>query len=305
MSLPLGEVELREHERGREPVEEEVVPLDERAAKLAAPPVVWTRPLPPLAPPTRPIGGVLPHARGRLPVVSWVLYDFANTIFSYVVITRYFNEWIVIERGRPDWVVGLMSACVSLALVVALPMLGRAQRSCGAPSAAAAAVHPRRRAGDCRARPRRLGARRPRDGGSGDLRLPGRRGPVPPAAGERGRARAPRAGVGPRHRAGLRGRARGPARRSAPWSARARTSARSLPTAVTVALFALPCLVWVRESRRPAGAAVDRRRPGGLRAPGVRRRRSAASGPPRARRTGASSSRASSTTTPWPPSSPS
>ena len=53
-----------------------------------------------------------------------MLYDFANTIFSYVVLTRYFTEWIVIERGRPDWVVGLMSACVSLALVFALPMLG-------------------------------------------------------------------------------------------------------------------------------------------------------------------------------------
>ena len=57
-------------------------------------------------------------------MVSWVLYDFANTIFSYVVLTRYFTEWIVIERGRPDWVVGLMSACVSLALVFALPVLG-------------------------------------------------------------------------------------------------------------------------------------------------------------------------------------
>jgi UMF1 family MFS transporter len=76
-------------------------------------------------------GGFLPHgadgdgARLRaLPVASWVLYDFANTIFSYVVLTRYFNEWIVIERGRPDWVVGLMWACVSLALLAGLPMLG-------------------------------------------------------------------------------------------------------------------------------------------------------------------------------------
>ena len=68
-----------------------------------------------------------PDDGGRLlsrPVLGWVLYDFANTIFSYVVLTRYFTEWIVIERARPDWYVGLMSATTSLALVACLPVLG-------------------------------------------------------------------------------------------------------------------------------------------------------------------------------------
>lgn len=60
----------------------------------------------------------------RLPILSWILFDFATTIFSYVVLTRYFNEWIVIELGQPDFVLGLMSAGVALALVVALPSLG-------------------------------------------------------------------------------------------------------------------------------------------------------------------------------------
>ena len=58
------------------------------------------------------------------PVVGWVLYDFANTIFSFVVVTRYFSDWIVEERGQPDIYVGLMVAAVSLALVVALPLIG-------------------------------------------------------------------------------------------------------------------------------------------------------------------------------------
>jgi MFS transporter, UMF1 family len=58
------------------------------------------------------------------PVVGWVLYDFANTIFSFVVVTRYFNDWIVEERGQPDIYVGLMVAAVSLALVVTLPLIG-------------------------------------------------------------------------------------------------------------------------------------------------------------------------------------
>lgn len=48
------------------------------------------------------------------PVVGWVLYDFANTIFSFVVVTRYFNDWIIEERGQPDIYVGLMVAAVSL-----------------------------------------------------------------------------------------------------------------------------------------------------------------------------------------------
>ena len=63
-------------------------------------------------------------AHNRLPVVGWVLYDFANTIFSLVVVTRYFNTWIIEERGQPDVLVGLMSAAVSLLLVLALPVIG-------------------------------------------------------------------------------------------------------------------------------------------------------------------------------------
>ena len=58
------------------------------------------------------------------PVVGWVLYDFANTIFSFVVVTRYFNDWIIEERGQPDIYVGLMVAAVSLALIVSLPLIG-------------------------------------------------------------------------------------------------------------------------------------------------------------------------------------
>lgn len=60
----------------------------------------------------------------RLGVIGWVLYDFANTIFSLVVVTRYFNDWIIEERGQRDIYVGLMSAAVSLLLVVTLPVIG-------------------------------------------------------------------------------------------------------------------------------------------------------------------------------------
>jgi UMF1 family MFS transporter len=59
-----------------------------------------------------------------LPVMGWILYDFANTIFSFVVVTRYFNDWIIEERGQPDIYVGLMVASVSVVIVVLLPLLG-------------------------------------------------------------------------------------------------------------------------------------------------------------------------------------
>ncbi len=60
------------------------------------------------------------------PVLGWVLYDLANTIFSFVVVTRYFNDWIIEERGQPDYYVGLMTAVVSIALVFTLPAIGAA-----------------------------------------------------------------------------------------------------------------------------------------------------------------------------------
>lgn len=60
------------------------------------------------------------------PVLGWMTFDLASTIFAFVVLTRYFNDWIVTERGQPDLVIGLMLALVSLTLVLALPALGAA-----------------------------------------------------------------------------------------------------------------------------------------------------------------------------------
>lgn len=59
-----------------------------------------------------------------VPALSWALYDFANTIFSYAVLTRYFNEWIVIQQDTDDFWLGIMSLVVSLFLVASLPFFG-------------------------------------------------------------------------------------------------------------------------------------------------------------------------------------
>jgi UMF1 family MFS transporter len=63
-------------------------------------------------------------ARLGLPALGWVLYDLANTVFAYAILTRYFNEWVIVERGQPDVFVGLMSLGVALCLLVSLPFFG-------------------------------------------------------------------------------------------------------------------------------------------------------------------------------------
>src|SRR3954469_12819661 len=59
-------------------------------------------------------------------VVSWVLYDLANTIFSMGIVSLYFPTWIRRQVGaeRADFVWGLIAA-VSMGLIfIASPLLG-------------------------------------------------------------------------------------------------------------------------------------------------------------------------------------
>lgn len=58
------------------------------------------------------------------PVISWAFYDFANTIFSFAVITRYFNEWVIEDRAAPDWYVGAMGFVVGFFLLLTMVPLG-------------------------------------------------------------------------------------------------------------------------------------------------------------------------------------
>ncbi|MBC7643500.1 MAG: MFS transporter [Thermoleophilia bacterium] len=59
-----------------------------------------------------------------LPVISWAMYDFANTIFSLSVLSAYFNSWIVTERHGHDWYLFVMQAFVTVALIATMPLLG-------------------------------------------------------------------------------------------------------------------------------------------------------------------------------------
>ncbi len=57
-------------------------------------------------------------------VVSWILYDFANTAYSMNVVTLYFSTWLIIELGQSNFWVSLVNS-LSMALVaVTMPVLG-------------------------------------------------------------------------------------------------------------------------------------------------------------------------------------
>src|SRR5215217_3599169 len=49
-------------------------------------------------------------------VVAWALYDLANTIFSFSILTIYFPLWVVDDMGGRDGTYGLANS-VSMALV--------------------------------------------------------------------------------------------------------------------------------------------------------------------------------------------
>ena len=57
-------------------------------------------------------------------VISWILYDFANTAFSMTVVSFYFSIWIVVELGQRDIYVSLANGLSMLFVAVTMPILG-------------------------------------------------------------------------------------------------------------------------------------------------------------------------------------
>jgi UMF1 family MFS transporter len=62
----------------------------------------------------------------RRAVVSWVLYDLANTIFSMGVVSLYFSLWVrdAVGAGRADSVYGIITAISMGFIFIASPLLG-------------------------------------------------------------------------------------------------------------------------------------------------------------------------------------
>jgi UMF1 family MFS transporter len=60
----------------------------------------------------------------RRDVISWGLYDFANTIYSMNIISLYFATWLVIDLGYPDLYYSIAFSASMLFGAVTLPAFG-------------------------------------------------------------------------------------------------------------------------------------------------------------------------------------
>jgi MFS-type transporter involved in bile tolerance (Atg22 family) len=63
-------------------------------------------------------------AVSKLAVWAWVLYDFANTIFSISILTVCFPLWVDGEIGDGAWLVNLATAVSALLVFFTAPVLG-------------------------------------------------------------------------------------------------------------------------------------------------------------------------------------
>jgi UMF1 family MFS transporter len=60
----------------------------------------------------------------RRDVISWALYDFANTIYSMNILSLYFAGWLVIDLGYDDIYYSLAFAASMLLAAILMPALG-------------------------------------------------------------------------------------------------------------------------------------------------------------------------------------
>ena len=67
---------------------------------------------------------LLQRVRGTLPVFSWGLFDFSNTIFTVNVLNLYFYLWVIDDNSAPDIVFTLAFSSAMLAVALVSPMLG-------------------------------------------------------------------------------------------------------------------------------------------------------------------------------------
>jgi MFS transporter, UMF1 family len=66
----------------------------------------------------------MPESSKKLAVWAWVLYDFANTIFSVSILTVFFPLWVDQQIGDGAWLVNLATAVSALLIFFTAPALG-------------------------------------------------------------------------------------------------------------------------------------------------------------------------------------
>ncbi|MRS11821.1 MAG: MFS transporter [Actinobacteria bacterium] len=61
---------------------------------------------------------------GRGSVISWLLYDLANTTFALGVGSRYFGPWLIEDRGGADWQLSAAIVVAMIAVIILGPWIG-------------------------------------------------------------------------------------------------------------------------------------------------------------------------------------
>src|SRR5918992_1585771 len=66
----------------------------------------------------------MPETSTKLAVWAWVLYDFANTIFSVSILTVFFPLWVDSQVGNGAPLVNAATALSALLVLFTAPVLG-------------------------------------------------------------------------------------------------------------------------------------------------------------------------------------
>ncbi|MBN1155169.1 MFS transporter [candidate division KSB1 bacterium] len=60
----------------------------------------------------------------KLATISWILYDFANTMYSMNVVSMYFSTWIVVDLGLKDSYVSYANSVSMILVALSMPIIG-------------------------------------------------------------------------------------------------------------------------------------------------------------------------------------
>ncbi len=64
------------------------------------------------------------QATNFIATFSWILYDFANTIYSMNIVSMYFSTWLVVDLALGDQYVSLANSLSMILVAVTMPILG-------------------------------------------------------------------------------------------------------------------------------------------------------------------------------------
>jgi UMF1 family MFS transporter len=60
----------------------------------------------------------------RGPTLAWAVYDFAYSLFTFLLVVRFFPTWIIDDHGRPDWYVSVTQVTVVVFVLLVMPLAG-------------------------------------------------------------------------------------------------------------------------------------------------------------------------------------